>query len=316
MGQLIDGVWHPEGVIPASGDGRFHRPDSRFRHPLGGDFPPAAGRYCLYVSLACPWAHRTLIVRVLKRLSDVIDVIVVDPHMGESGWSFSAAHPDRLYGLQHLHQLYTRADPHYTGKVTVPVLWDREHTTIVNNESSDIIRILNRSFDGFGDASVDCYPGDLRAEIDALNARIYETVNNGVYRAGFASSQAAYDDAFESLFATLDELEQRLARRRYLCGDRLTEADWRLFTTLVRFDSVYHYHFKCNRQRLTDYRHLWGYTRELFQHPGVAGTVDFGHIKTHYYTSHPQLNPSRIIPRGPRLDFTTPPGRGHLMRQQ
>lgn len=314
MGQLIDGIWHSDGVTPASKDGRFRRQDSRFRHRIdpAGAFPPAAGRYCLYVSLACPWAHRTLILRALKRLTDAIEVIVVDPHMGANGWSFSAARPDPLYGLQHLHQLYSKAEPRYTGRVTVPVLWDKQRATIVNNESSDIIRLLNSAFNAFGDPDPDFYPADLREAIDALNERIYATVNNGVYRAGFAASQAAYEEAFDALFATLDALEQRLARQRYLCGERLTEADWRLFTTLVRFDTVYHYHFKCNRQRLSDYPNLWGYTRELYQLPEVTATVNFEHIKIHYYTSHPQVNPTRIIPRGPQLDFTAPPGRAHL----
>lgn len=314
MGRLIEGVWHSNGVIPANSDGRFHRPASHFRNWIGAsdEFPAAAGRYCLYVSLACPWAHRTLILRVLKQLTDAIDVIVVDPHMGDSGWSFSSTYPDPLYGLQHLHQLYTRADPYYTGKVTVPVLWDKVRATVVNNESSEIIRMLNSAFNAFGDTGVDFYPSTLRADIDALNSRIYQNVNNGVYRAGFATTQTAYEEAFDALFATLDELERVLGRRRYLCGGRITEADWRLFTTLIRFDPVYHYHFKCNRQRLSDYTNLWGYCRELYQYPGVATTVDFDHIKTHYYTSHPQLNPNRIIARGPQLDFTRPPGRDHL----
>ncbi len=313
MGQLIDGVWHADGVIPSSEDGRFRRQDSVFRNRIGdADFPAEPGRYCLYVSLACPWAHRTLIARRLKRLESVIDVIVVDPHMGELGWSFSDAHPDPLYASRYLQQLYTRAKADYSGKVTVPVLWDKQRETIVSNESSDILRMLGHAFDAWGNAALDLYPEPLREAIDAINTEVYGNVNNGVYRTGFAISQAAYEEAFETLFATLDKLEQRLAGNRYLCGERLTEADWRLFTTLVRFDPVYHYHFKCNRQRLGDYPALWGYARELYQMPGVAETVNFDHIKTHYYTSHPQINPTGIVPRGPVVDFTAPHGRERL----
>ncbi|MDX1605042.1 MAG: glutathione S-transferase family protein [Candidatus Competibacterales bacterium] len=316
MGRLIDGVWHRDGVIPSSKDGRFHRADSTFRDWVSADgssgFEAESGRYVLYVSLACPWAHRTLVLRRLKRLERVIDVVVVEPHMGEEGWSFGPDHPDPLYGSSRLHQLYTRADPHYTGKVTVPVLWDRKRETIVNNESSELLRMLNSAFDDFGDASRDYYPEDLRETIDALNAEIYDKVNNGVYRTGFATRQDAYEEACNTLFETLAWLEQRLGRQRYLCGPRLTEADWRLFTTLVRFDPVYHYHFKCNRQRLSDHPALWNYTRELYQMPGIADTVDFDHIKTHYYTSHPQVNPNRIVPLGPELDFAAPHDRDRL----
>lgn len=310
MGQLIDGIWHADGVIPVAEDGAFHRQDSVFRHWIGDpEFPAAADRYCLYVSLACPWAHRTLILRRLKKLEPIIDVIVVEPYMGELGWSFSEDYPDPLYGYRHLQQLYTLADPRCTGKVTVPVLWDKQRETLVSNESSEILRMLNSRFDAWGDAGLDFYPEDLREDIDTINAEIYDKVNNGVYRSGFAMSQDAYDAAVTGLFETLDKLEQRLSRQRYLVGERITEADWRLFTTLVRFDSVYHYHFKCNPRRLTDYPHLWAYARELYQWPGVADTVDFQHIKTHYYTSHPQINPTRIVPKGPILDFMAPHGR-------
>jgi len=307
MGQLIDGIWHADGVIPIAKNGQFVRKDSVFRHWIGEPrFPAEAGRYCLYVALACPWAHRTLIMRRLKQLESIIDVVVVDPYMGELGWSFSTEHPDPLYGYHYLQQLYTHADPRCTTKVTVPVLWDKQEHTIVSNESSEIIRMLNRQFDAWGAADLDFYPVDLREGIDAINAEIYEQVNNGVYRSGFAMSQGAYDSAANTLFMALDRLEHKLAKQRYLLGERITEADWRLFTTLVRFDSVYHCHFKCNRRQLTDYPALWAYTRELYQWPGVAETVDFEHIKTHYYTSHPQINPTRIVPLGPILDFSAP----------
>jgi glutathionyl-hydroquinone reductase len=292
------------------------RMDSQFRHwitpdgspgPSGeGGFAAESGRYHLYVSWACPWAHRTLIFRVLKGLEDIISVSVVNPYMLDSGWSFDdhpGSTPDHLHGARYLHEIYTRADPRYSGIVTVPVLWDRQRDTIVNNESAEIIRMFNSAFDAFTDRHEDYYPEALRPEIDDVNARIYETLNNGVYRAGFATSQSAYDRAFDALFDTLDWLEERLGSRRYLAGDRLTEADWRLFTTLVRFDSVYHGHFKCNLRRLVDYPNLWAFTRELYQLEGIAGTVHMDQIKTHYYGSHKQLNPSGIIPRGPELDF-------------
>jgi putative glutathione S-transferase len=321
MGQLIEGVWH-EQPPPRSG-GRFQRVQTQFRNWItpdgspgpsgGGGFKAEAGRYHLYVSLACPWAHRTLILRRLKRLEDAVGVSVVHWHMGADGWAFRpgpGATGDGLYGLDHLHQLYTRARPDYSGRASVPVLWDRQTETIVSNESAEIIRMLNSAFDGVGAEGPDFYPKPLRPAIDAINAKIYETVNNGVYRAGFATSQAAYDEAVLALFATLDELEQRLGRQRYLAGERITEADWRLFTTLVRFDPVYVGHFKCNLRRLVDYPHLWGFARELYQWPGIAGTVDFHHIKHHYYGSHESVNPTGIVPRGPVIDWTLPPGRG------
>ena len=318
MGLLIDGVWHDKWYD--TGDsGKFKRQESAFRDWVTADgssgFPAEANRYHLYVSLACPWAHRALIFRKLKKLEDVISVSVVHWHMGEYGWSFEdgpGATGDHLYGLDHLHQLYTKAKSDYTGRVTVPVLWDKKQETIVSNESADIIRMLNSAFDEFGEAGLDFYPEDLREEIDAINQRVYDTVNNGVYKAGFATKQAAYEEAFDALFDSLDWLEDKLAERRFLCGSRPTEADWRLFTTLVRFDPVYHGHFKCNRQRLAEFSNLWGYTRDLYQIPGVAETVDLEHIKKHYYTSHPTVNPTGIVPKGPEIDYAGPHGREAL----
>ena len=322
MGQLIEGVWRDQA--PASGgDGRFHRAETQFRNwitadgspgPTGtGGFKAERGRYHLYVSLACPWAHRTLIMRRLKRLEDAIGVSVVHWHMDRQGWEFRdgpGATGDRLHGLDYLHQVYTRARPDYTGRASVPVLWDKETGTIVNNESAEIIRMLNAAFDGVGADGPDFYPKALRPAIDAINDRVYQTVNNGVYKAGFAGSQEAYEEAARALFATLDNLEALLASQRYLAGDRLTEADWRLFTTLVRFDPVYVGHFKCNLRRLVDYPRLWAYARELYQVPGVAPTVDFHHIKHHYYGSHESVNPTRIVPIGPVIDWMEPHGRG------
>ncbi len=325
MGKLIDGVWHDVWYDTKTSEGRFVRRDSQFRNWVTADgssgFAAEPGRYHLYVSLACPWAHRTLIVRRLKRLEDIVPVSVVHWHMAEHGWTFGTGDNgddgdrctgDRLGGRSHLHQVYTDAQADYTGRVTVPVLWDTRSHTIVNNESSEIIRMFNSAFNAWGDASLDFYPADLRGEIDAVNETVYRKVNNGVYRAGFATSQAAYEEAFDALFATLDDLEARLAHQRYLVGDRLTEADWRLFTTLLRFDPVYHGHFKCNRRRLVDYPNLWAYTRELYQMPGVAETVNFHHIKHHYYVSHRTINPTGIVPKGPDLDFTEPHGRDAL----
>ena len=280
--------------------------------------PPASvppGRYHLYVSLACPWAHRTLIFRSLKKLDDIIGVSIVHHFMGKDGWTFvreDGATGDDLHGFDFLHQVYTKADSHYSGRVTVPVLWDKETGTIVSNESSEIIRMLNSAFDEWGDASVDLYPQALRPEIDRLNERIYPRVNNGVYRAGFATTQEAYEKAFGELFAELDYLDGLLGERRYLTGGRLTEADWRLFTTLVRFDAVYVGHFKCNLKRIADYANLSGYLRELYQVKGAAETVNFRHIKAHYYASHDMINPTRIVPAGPQLDLEAPHGRGHL----
>lgn len=311
MGEMIDGVWTGQAQSVPTPDGAFIRPPTRFRDTIatGGRFPPEAGRYHLYVSLACPWAHRTLIQRVLKRLEGIVGLSVVHWLMGEDGWTFAAGEgvvADPVMNAPLLHQLYARADAHFTGRVTVPVLWDLRAGAIVNNESAEIIRILNSAFDGIGAAPGDYYPPHLRGEIDAVNARVYATLNNGVYRAGFARTQEAYEAAVLPLFETLDWLEQRLSRQPMLCGEVVTEADVRLLTTLLRFDAVYHGHFKCNLRRLIDYPALWDYTRALYQLPGVAATVDFGHIKRHYYMSHPWLNPSRIVPAGPVLDFTAP----------
>jgi putative glutathione S-transferase len=313
MGLLVDGVWHDRWYDTASTGGQFVRADSRFRNWVTADgssgFKAEAGRYHLYVSYACPWAHRTLVFRVLKGLEAAISVSVVEPLMLEHGWTFAEG-ADGVNGARFLHQVYTKADPQYSGRVTVPVLWDLERQTIVNNESAEIIRMLNSAFAPAGATGPDFCPEPLRAEIDAVNEWVYRTVNNGVYRAGFATSQEAYEEAVSALFESLDAIEERLGRQRYLAGDRITEADWRLFTTLVRFDAVYVGHFKCNLRRIVDYPNLWGYLRELFQVPGVAGTVHFDHIKTHYYGSHKTINPTGIVPSGPLLDFTTPHGRG------
>jgi len=274
-----------------------------------GGFEAEPGRYHIYFSYACPWAHRTLIFRKLKRLEEVISVSPVDPDMLENGWEFgdqADGTADPLFGSNFLHQVYTRADAHYTGRVTVPVIWDRKRETIVSNESADIIRMLNSEFQAFTDVDTDYYPKELREDIDSINEMVYHQVNNGVYRCGFATSQAAYEEAFEALFQALDELEQRLSRQRYLVGDTLTEADWRLFTTLLRFDPVYVGHFKTNLRRIADYPNLLNYTRELYQVPGVAETVNLRHIKRHYYYSHGNINPTRIVPRGPVLNLDDP----------
>lgn len=326
MGLLIDGEWHDQWYDTSSYGGRFVRESPKFRHwvtPEGeGGFPAASGRYHLYVSLACPWAHRTLILRKLKGLEYAVGVSVVHPHMLENGWAYAPdttddlhrfeGTGDRVNGYRYHHQLYTHADPHYTGRVTVPVLWDCERSTIVSNESADIVRMFNRGFAGVARHDVDFYPSDLHQEIDDVNAAVYEHVNNGVYRAGFATTQAAYEEAFDALFAELDRLDERLGEQRYLCGERITEADWRLFTTLVRFDAVYFGHFKCNLRRIADYAHLSGYLRELYQWPGVAETVNFTHIQHHYYYSHGTINPTRIVPKGPELTLTAPHGRDDL----
>ncbi len=314
MGLLVDGVWQDAWYDTAATGGRFERKTSAFRNwvtadgapgPSGaGGFRAEAGRYHLYVSLACPWAHRTLIARVLKGLEHALTVSVVDPHMGSEGWVFGdspGATPDPIHGAQRLYEVYRAADPSYTGRVTVPVLWDRQRATIVSNESAEILRMLDAAFGGTGP---ELYPSDLREAIDAVNARVYDRVNNGVYKAGFATAQAVYAEAVEALFAELDALEARLDRARFLCGDRLTEADIRLFTTLVRFDAVYVGHFKCNRRRIADYPNLSNYLRDLFAMEGIAGTVDMMHIKRHYYRSHPTINPTGIVPLGPDLDFT------------
>jgi putative glutathione S-transferase len=302
--------------------GEFIRWDSGFRHwvtvdgsagPSGdGGFKAEPGRYHLYVSYACPWAHRTLIYRALKGLSNVISVSVVHPLMPAESWIFGeypGATPDHIHGFGKLCQVYQQSDPDFSGVVTVPVLYDKQRNQIVNNESSEIIRMLNDAFDQWGRAEVDFYPEKLRDAINDINRLVYENVNNGVYRAGFATTQTAYDQAYQALFDTLDELEQRLSTHRYLVGEQVTEADWRLFPTLLRFDAVYYNHFKCNRRRLMDYPNLWGYTRELYQIDGVAQTVNMDHIKTHYFGSHQSINPTGIVPLGPEIDFTRPHGR-------
>lgn len=316
MGLLVDGVWRQEDVFPTDASGRFTRAPSPLRNwvtadgaagPTGsGGFKAELGRYHLYVSLACPWAHRTLIFRALKGLQDMVGLSVVNWYMGKDGWSFAEGRDviaDPIHHAELLQQVYTASDKAYTGRVTVPVLWDKETSAIVNNESSDIIRMFNTAFDGVGALPGDYYPQDLRVDIDALNTRIYDTVNNGIYKSGFARSQAAYDDAVTTLFASLDWLEQMLSTRRWLLGDRLTEADWRLFTTLIRFDPVYVGHFKCNIRRIADYPHLSRYLKDLYHQPLIAETVNIFHIKHHYYESHPQLNPSGIVPVGPLLDL-------------
>jgi putative glutathione S-transferase len=307
MGTMVDGVWQREETGVPSAGGAFQRPATLFRNHIDRDgrFPPAAGRYHLYASYACPWAHRTLIFRTLKGLEQHIGLSITHWLMAEQGWTFETADgtiPDP-WGARALHEIYARADPHYTGRVTVPVLWDSQERTIVSNESADIIRMFNSGFDDDGAKKGDYYPVILRREIDALNDRIYATVNNGVYRAGFARTQAAYDEAVAALFETLDVLEDRLSQQQFLCGNRMTEADWRLFTTLIRFDAVYHGHFKCNIRRLGDYSALSAYTNTLYQVPGVADTVRFDHIKSHYYLSHPWLDPSGIVPAGPALEW-------------
>lgn len=312
MGMMVDGAWREGWHDTAKSGGRFVRTSSRFRGGVTADgsseFPAAPGRYHLYVSYACPWAHRTLIMRAIKGLEDLVSVSVAEPLMGSDGWTLAEG-ADPVLGARFLHEVYRAADTAYTGRVTVPALWDRERRTLVNNESADIIRMFNAAFDGLGAVPGDYYPEALRPEIDAVNERVYATVNNGVYRAGFATSQAAYDEAVTALFETLDWLEEKLSRQRYLAGQRLTEADIRLFTTLVRFDAVYHGHFKCNLRRLVDYPNLWAFTREIHQLPGVAATVRLDHIKTHYYASHRAINPTGIVPAGPLLDFAEPHGR-------
>jgi glutathionyl-hydroquinone reductase len=289
--------------------GRFVRQESRFRELVAER--PAPGRYHLYVSLACPWASRTIIVRQLMRLEDILPMTIVDPIRDERGWRFTPEHPDPVNGFAFLKEAYTLTDPGFDDRVTVPVLFDTEANRIVNNESAEIIRMLN----AWAPDGPDLYPEDLRTAIDELNARVYASVNNGVYRAGFATTQEAYEEAFDELFATLDWLDERLATNRYLLGDEITEADWRLFVTLVRFDAVYVGHFKCNLRRIVDYAHLSGYLRDLYQEPGIADTVDFDHIKHHYYMTHPQLNPTRIVPKGPELDLWAPHDRDRLERR-
>ncbi len=313
MGQLVDGVWRDEWYDTKSSGGSFIRTDAQFRDWVSADgdsgFKAERGRYHLYVSLACPWASRTVIFRKLKGLENIIGMTVVSPLMLEHGWVLDT--PDPVLGCTELSQVYTSARPDYSGRVTVPVLWDRQTGTIVSNESADIIRMFNSAFDEVGgDRTLDFYPAALRADIDVINAAIYDAVNNGVYKAGFATEQEPYEAAVRTLFASLDQLERRLRTSRYLCGDCITEADWRLFTTLVRFDAVYYSHFKCNIRHLWDYSALWGYARELYQVPGVAATVDVEQCKQHYYRSQRTINPSQVVPVGPLIDFGEPHGRG------
>ncbi|WP_298920483.1 glutathione S-transferase family protein [uncultured Roseobacter sp.] len=324
MGLLVDGVWQDTWYDTKSTGGKFKRSEAGFRNWITTDgsegptgeagFAAESGRYHLYVSYACPWAHRTLIFRQLKELEDHISVSAVHPDMLQDGWTFETddkgATGDTLYGLPYARDIYTKADPKYSGRVTVPILWDKTRETIVSNESSEIIRMLNTAFDAVTGNSDNYWPEELHEVIAPINERIYDSFNNGVYKCGFATTQEAYDAAVGPLFDTLDWLEQKLSDNRYLMGDTLTEADWRLFTTLVRFDPVYHLHFKCNRKRLVDFPNLWAYTRELYQMPGVAQTVNFDHIIRHYHFSHDSINPHRIIPIGPELNFDTPHGRG------
>jgi glutathionyl-hydroquinone reductase len=325
MGLLVDGVWRDEQHTQRTPGGRFVRTSTRFRNwitedgaagPTGeGGFAAARDRYHLYVALACPWAHRTVIMRTLKGLEEVVSMSVVEPLYGPHGWRFGTSPgttPDIVNGASELAEIYLRADPRYSGRVSVPVLWDKERRTIVNNESAEIIRMFNGAFGRFTNVRTDYYPPALREEIDRVNALVYDNVNNGVYRAGFATSQAAYEEAFRALFAALDEVEQRLGRQRYLVGRDITEADWRLFTTLVRFDAVYYSHFKCNLRRIIDYPNLSNYLRDLYQQEGVAATVNMDHIKRHYYGSQRHVNPTGIVPLGPQLDFSAPHDRGRF----
>ncbi len=323
MGKLVDGDWATTWYDTKSSDGKFVRPDSQFRNwitpngdagPTGkGGFAAQSGRYHLYVSYACPWAHRTLIFRALKGLGDHIAISVVHPDMFDDGWSFKpddkGTTGDQLFGFDFMREVYQKSNPKVSTRVTVPVLWDTQTNQIVCNESSEIIRMFNSAFDGITGNTDDYWPAELRDEIEAINAPIYSNLNNGVYKSGFATSQSAYDTAAHALFEQLDDLETRLSNSRYLLGERITEADWRLFVTLVRFDLVYHLHFKCNRKRIIDYPNLWGFTRELFQWPGVAETVNFDHIVAHYHRSHDSINPHRIVPINPVLDWNEPHGR-------
>jgi putative glutathione S-transferase len=328
MGRLVDGQWHDIWYDTKSTGGEFKRQESQFRNwvtpdgapgPSGsGGFAAESGRYHLYVSYACPWAHRTLIFRALKDLDTHISVDVVDPDMMNEGWTLSGDYPgatgDRLLAKTRLHQIYTEAEPTASTRVTVPVLWDKKTGTIVSNESAEIIRMFNSAFDDLTGNRLDFWPAAQREAIEEVNDRIYNTLNNGVYKSGFATTQQAYDKAVNTLFDTMDWLEEHLSSRRYLMGDAITEADWRLFPTLVRFDPVYVGHFKCDRRRLVDYPNLWAYTRDLFQHPKVAKTVNFDHIRRHYYYSHETINPHRIISTGPMIDWTEQHGREVLQR--
>lgn len=318
MGLLVDGKWQDKWYDTSKSGGKFERQASKFRHFVGADdnkFHPESGRYHLYVALACPWAHRTLIVRKLKELEAHIDVSIVHPHMLSHGWSFDdypGSTGDKLYGKTYLHEIYTLADSEITTRVTVPILWDKKTKQIVNNESADIIRIFNSGFNTLTGNTIDYYPESLRSAIDEINDLVYPNINNGVYKAGFATTQAAYEEAVNDVFGALAKIEQILSSQRYLVADTLTEADWRLFTTLIRFDAVYHGHFKCNIKQIADYPNLFAYMRELYQIPGIADTVNFDHIKRHYYFSHTMINPTQVIPLGPKQDLMQPHGRESL----
>ncbi|MBM7036733.1 glutathione S-transferase family protein [Vibrio ulleungensis] len=314
MGKLVNGAWHDVWYDTKSSKGKFVREDAGFREWIVDEpdakFAPESGRYHLYVSLACPWAHRTLIFRKLKGLESHITVSVVSPDMLSEGWQFDA--PETLFGFTRMHQVYTKAKPDYTGRVTVPVLWDKFTNTIVSNESSEIIRMFNSAFNGLTGNTLDFYPEALRPAIDAWNEDIYPNINNGVYRSGFATTQQAYEEAYDALFDALDRVDAHLATHRYLTGNEMTEADWRLFTTLIRFDAVYVGHFKCNKQRIADYSNLQGYMKELYQTAGVSETVSLEHIKRHYYFSHAGINPTQVVPKGPVLDLDSDHGRHAL----
>ena len=322
MGLLVEGRWQAGGRDARQTGGRFVRQDAQFRDWISADgssgFAAQPGRYHLYVSFACPWAHRTLIFRTLKGLKAAIEVSVVHPFMGDDGWSFAAGQgvvPDPLNGAEFMRDVYLAAAPRYSGRCSVPVLWDKERQTIVSNESSEIIRMFNSAFDALipaAEAALDFYPEEMRGEIDRINTEVYDNLNNGVYKCGFATTQEAYEEALTAVFGTLERLEEVLGRQRYLAGGRITEADWRLFATLVRFDAVYVGHFKCNLKRIEDYPNLSHYLRELYQLPGVAPTVNLDHIKRHYYQSHATVNPTGIVPAGPELDFSRPHDRGRL----
>ena len=325
MGLLVDGQWQDRWYDTASSGGRFEREDAGFRNwvtvdgsagPSGKNgFKAEANRYHLYVSLACPWANRTTIYRQLKGLEDIISISKVHPFMGDKGWTFAEGEgvsADPIVNARYLYEIYTAAKPDYTGRVTVPILWDKKTNTIVSNESSEIIRMLNSAFDKVGAVAGNFLPSESIVEIDEINAFVYDAINNGVYKAGFATKQEVYEEAVSTLFDALDTLEARLATQRYLIGNTLTEADWRLFTTLVRFDAVYVGHFKCNIRRIIDYPNLWGYLRDLYQVPGISKTVNMAHIKAHYYTSHATINPTGIIPLGPDIDFNEAHERAHL----
>lgn len=319
MGLLVDGKWQDKWYDTSKNGGKFERQASKFRDNVSNDedakYPVESGRYHLYVSLACPWAHRALIFRKLKGLEEHIDVSIVHPEMLDNGWEFKeypGSTGDKLYGFDYAHQIYTKAKPEITTRVTVPILWDKQTETIVNNESAEIIRIFNSGFNALTSNDDDYYPEALRQKIDDINEMVYHDINNGVYKAGFATTQKAYEEAVNALFHALDIVEERLSKQRYLVGSNITEADWRLFTTLIRFDAVYHGHFKCNKKQIADYPNIYGYMKELYQVPGVAETVNFDHIKRHYYFSHTMINPTQIIPVGPEQDLMSAHGRENI----